>query len=230
MVNQRTDEWGGTLENRARLLLDIVRTVRRVVDPTFTVAVKLNSADFQRGGFDSDDAAQVIAMLAPLGVDVVELSGGSYEAPAMTGQGPDDRTLAREAYSDSCRGTGRGQPGAVDVDRRCGSATCCRAGPGERCGFGRHGQCVGDRSRSAESVAPRCRSLRRISPGDHQGQGHGVGGEHGSRATAASTIRPRQVHAADGQPCGRTIERAAAAAPRAPAVSPLVTAPHPSIG
>ena len=98
LVNQRTDEWGGTLENRARLLLDIVRTVRRVVDPTFTVAVKLNSADFQRGGFDSDDAAQVIAMLAPLGVDVVELSGGSYEAPAMTGQGPDDRTLAREAY------------------------------------------------------------------------------------------------------------------------------------
>ncbi len=82
---------GGTLENRARLLLDIVRTVRRVVDPTFTVAVKLNSADFQRGGFDSDDAAQVIAMLAPLGVDVVELSGGSYEAPAMTGQA---RTIA----------------------------------------------------------------------------------------------------------------------------------------
>lgn len=91
LVNQRTDEWGGTLENRARLLLDIVRTVRRVVDPTFTVAVKLNSADFQRGGFDSDDAAQVIAMLAPLGVDVVELSGGSYEAPAMTGQA---RTIA----------------------------------------------------------------------------------------------------------------------------------------
>ncbi len=98
LVNQRTDEWGGALENRARLLLDIVRAARKVVTPTFAVAVKLNSADFQRGGFDSDDAAQVIAMLAPLGVDVVELSGGSYEAPAMTGQGPDDRTLAREAY------------------------------------------------------------------------------------------------------------------------------------
>ncbi|MCW0192773.1 NADH:flavin oxidoreductase/NADH oxidase family protein [Rhodococcus erythropolis] len=98
LANRRTDKWGGTLDNRARLLLDITRAVRAAVAPTFAVAVKLNSADFQRGGFDADDAAQVITMLAPLGVDVVELSGGSYEAPAMTGQGPDDRTLAREAY------------------------------------------------------------------------------------------------------------------------------------
>ncbi|MGK8491622.1 NADH:flavin oxidoreductase/NADH oxidase family protein [Nocardia asiatica] len=98
LANRRTDQWGGSLENRARLLLDIVRAVRAAVASTFTVAVKLNSADFQRGGFDADDAANVIAMLAPLGVDVVELSGGSYEAPAMTGQASDQRTRAREAY------------------------------------------------------------------------------------------------------------------------------------
>ncbi|NMO04692.1 NADH:flavin oxidoreductase/NADH oxidase family protein [Gordonia sp. TBRC 11910] len=98
LSNQRTDEWGGSLQNRARLLLDIVRDVRAVVSPTFAVAVKINSADFQRGGFDVDDAAKVIAMLDPLGVDVVELSGGSYEAPAMTGQAADDRTRSREAY------------------------------------------------------------------------------------------------------------------------------------
>lgn len=85
-------------EPQARLLLDIVRDVRAVVSPTFAVAVKINSADFQRGGFDVDDAAKVIAMLDPLGVDVVELSGGSYEAPAMTGQAADDRTRSREAY------------------------------------------------------------------------------------------------------------------------------------
>lgn len=59
---------------------------------------KLNSADFQRGGFDADDARQVIAMLEPLGVDLVELSGGSYESPAMTGRPADARTQAREAY------------------------------------------------------------------------------------------------------------------------------------
>jgi 2,4-dienoyl-CoA reductase-like NADH-dependent reductase (Old Yellow Enzyme family) len=98
LVNRRTDEWGGPLENRARLLLDVVRRIRTVVAPTFAVAVKLNSADFQRGGFDADDAAQVIAMLEPLGVDLVELSGGSYESPAMAGRPQDGRTAAREAY------------------------------------------------------------------------------------------------------------------------------------
>ncbi|MEU4420790.1 NADH:flavin oxidoreductase/NADH oxidase family protein [Actinoplanes sp. NPDC024001] len=98
LANRRTDRWGGSLENRARLLLDIVRAVRAVVATEFTVAVKLNSADFQRGGFDADDARAVIAMLAPLGVDVVELSGGSYESPAMTGQSGDARTRSREAY------------------------------------------------------------------------------------------------------------------------------------
>ncbi|MGW5284783.1 NADH:flavin oxidoreductase/NADH oxidase family protein [Streptomyces collinus] len=98
LVNKRTDAWGGSLENRARMLLDIVRAVRVTVSPSFAVAVKLNSADFQRGGFDADDARQVIEMLAPLGVDLVELSGGSYESPAMSGRPADSRTRAREAY------------------------------------------------------------------------------------------------------------------------------------
>jgi 2,4-dienoyl-CoA reductase-like NADH-dependent reductase (Old Yellow Enzyme family) len=98
LVNNRTDEWGGSLENRARILLDVVRAIRQVVSPTFAVAVKLNSADFQRGGFDANDAEKVIAMLAPLGVDLIELSGGSYESPAMTGRPVDGRTAAREAY------------------------------------------------------------------------------------------------------------------------------------
>jgi 2,4-dienoyl-CoA reductase-like NADH-dependent reductase (Old Yellow Enzyme family) len=98
LVNEREDQWGGTLENRARFLLDVVRAIRGVVRPSFAVAVKLNSADFQRGGFDADDAARVIAMLEPLGVDLVELSGGSYESPAMAGRATDARTVAREAY------------------------------------------------------------------------------------------------------------------------------------
>jgi 2,4-dienoyl-CoA reductase-like NADH-dependent reductase (Old Yellow Enzyme family) len=98
LVNQRSDAWGGPLENRARLLLGVVSAIRRVVSPSFAVAVKLNSADFQRGGFDADDAARVIAMLEPLGVDLVELSGGSYESPAMAGRPAEARTAAREAY------------------------------------------------------------------------------------------------------------------------------------
>ncbi|WP_399096897.1 NADH:flavin oxidoreductase/NADH oxidase family protein [Streptomyces sp. BBFR2] len=98
LVNTRTDAWGGSPARRARLLLDVVRAVRAAVPASFAVAVKLNSADFQRGGFDADDAREVIALLAPLGVDLVELSGGSYESPAMTGRAADDRTRAREAY------------------------------------------------------------------------------------------------------------------------------------
>jgi 2,4-dienoyl-CoA reductase-like NADH-dependent reductase (Old Yellow Enzyme family) len=98
LVNRREDKWGGSLENRARLLLDVVGAIRATVSPAFAVAVKLNSADFQRGGFDADDAGRVIAMLESLGVDLVELSGGSYESPAMSGRPADDRTVAREAY------------------------------------------------------------------------------------------------------------------------------------
>ncbi|MHA5870356.1 oxidoreductase, partial [Pseudomonas aeruginosa] len=86
LSNRRSDAWGGSLENRARLLLEIVRAVRAEVAPGFAVAVKLNSADFQRGGFSADDAREVVRMLDGLGVDLVELSGGSYEAPAMQGE------------------------------------------------------------------------------------------------------------------------------------------------
>jgi len=98
LTNRRSDTWGGSLENRARLLIEVVRAVRAAVSPGFTVAVKLNSADFQRGGFSAEDARDVVLMLNAEAVDLVELSGGSYEAPAMQGQARDGRALAREAY------------------------------------------------------------------------------------------------------------------------------------
>lgn len=98
LSNQRQDEWGGSLENRARILIEVVKAVRAKVSDSFAVAVKLNSADFQRGGFSADDAKAVVQMLNALPVDLVEISGGSYEAPAMQGEARDGRTLAREAY------------------------------------------------------------------------------------------------------------------------------------
>lgn len=100
LTNRRTDVWGGELHNRARLLLDVVRSVRAVVSPGFSVAVKLNSADFQKGGFEASDAAQVVRWLNELPVDLVELSGGSYESPAMQGspQPGSGSSAAREAY------------------------------------------------------------------------------------------------------------------------------------
>ncbi|WP_051846344.1 tRNA-dihydrouridine synthase [Streptomyces sp. NRRL F-5053] len=98
LTNRRTDRWGGSLDNRARMLLDVVHAVRAAVPDGFAVAVKLNTADFQRGGFDEGDAAQVVAMLASAGCDMVELSGGSVESLATHGHPADGRTLAREAY------------------------------------------------------------------------------------------------------------------------------------
>jgi 2,4-dienoyl-CoA reductase-like NADH-dependent reductase (Old Yellow Enzyme family) len=98
LTNRRDDEWGGSLENRAKLLLSVVRAVRARVGAGFSVAVKINSADFQRGGFSEDEARQIVLWLNDQAVDLVELSGGSYESPAMQGRTADGRTLAREAY------------------------------------------------------------------------------------------------------------------------------------
>jgi 2,4-dienoyl-CoA reductase-like NADH-dependent reductase (Old Yellow Enzyme family) len=98
LTNRRTDQWGGSLDNRARLLMDVVRAVRARVSPGFGVGVKLNSADFQKGGFELADAVAVVEMLNAEAVDLVEISGGSYESPAMQGRPAHASTKAREAY------------------------------------------------------------------------------------------------------------------------------------
>jgi 2,4-dienoyl-CoA reductase-like NADH-dependent reductase (Old Yellow Enzyme family) len=104
-ANKRTDEWGGSLENRARLLLRTVGAVRKKVGSGFPVAVKLNSSDFQKGGFSADESLQVIAWLNEEGIDLLEISGGNYEQPAMMdmegmepAEEPRASTKAREAY------------------------------------------------------------------------------------------------------------------------------------
>ncbi|WP_336985488.1 NADH:flavin oxidoreductase/NADH oxidase family protein [Altererythrobacter aquiaggeris] len=102
-ANKRTDRWGGSLENRARFLLAIVDAVRARVKPGFGVGVKLNSADFQKGGFSFEEARQVVEWLNDKALDCVELSGGSYESPAMQGNTAEDSpeqtsTDKREAY------------------------------------------------------------------------------------------------------------------------------------
>lgn len=99
-TNQRTDEWGGPLQNRARLLIEVVRAVRAEAGPAFPVAVKLNSADFQRGGFDEAESIEVVRLLEQEGVDLLEISGGNYESPALFGleAGSAPSTRSREAY------------------------------------------------------------------------------------------------------------------------------------
>ncbi|MDT9592854.1 NADH:flavin oxidoreductase/NADH oxidase family protein [Nocardioides zeae] len=99
LANRRTDAWGGDPERRRRFLLEVVRAVRARVSPGFAVGIKLNSADFQRGGFTESESRDVVAALAAERVDLIEISGGTYEAPVMFG--PDTRrasTREREAY------------------------------------------------------------------------------------------------------------------------------------
>jgi 2,4-dienoyl-CoA reductase-like NADH-dependent reductase (Old Yellow Enzyme family) len=107
-VNRRTDRWGGSLENRARFLREIVRAVRAAVGPGYPVAVKLNSSDYQKGAFTSEESCQVAAWLVEDGVDLLEISGGTYERLRLLGiggkEGEDDgekkaeSTRQREAY------------------------------------------------------------------------------------------------------------------------------------
>lgn len=82
-TNQRTDDWGGSLANRARLLLRVVQAVRQRVGPGFPIAVKINSADFVAGGFTLEECLQVVGWLNDAGVDLLEVSGGTYEQLAF---------------------------------------------------------------------------------------------------------------------------------------------------
>lgn len=98
LTNLRTDRWGGSIEGRMRFLLEIVAAIRASVGPKFPIGVKLNSADFQRGGFSAEDSLTVARALEAAGIDLLEISGGTYETPEMAGQGARDSTKRREAF------------------------------------------------------------------------------------------------------------------------------------
>ncbi len=97
-ANHRTDEYGGSAENRRRFLMEIVAATRTVIGDDKVLAVKLNSADFQRGGFTEDESILVARALEEAGIDLLEISGGTYEHGAMMGVTQRESTRAREAY------------------------------------------------------------------------------------------------------------------------------------
>lgn len=96
--NQRQDQWGGTLENRMRFAVEIYRAMREEVGADFPISIKMNSADFSKGGFSAEDAIHVARKFSEMGIDLIEISGGSYEKPAMTGVPVKESTKKREAY------------------------------------------------------------------------------------------------------------------------------------
>jgi len=97
-TNIRKDRWGGSLENRARFLLEVYRTIRKKVGPDFPVGIKINSADFQRGGFTEEESMEVVQMISNEAIDLIEISGGTYEKASMMGDGQKQSTREREAY------------------------------------------------------------------------------------------------------------------------------------
>jgi len=98
LSNTRTDKWGGSLENRARFAIEVYRNIRQIVGKDFPIGIKINSADFQRGGFTEEESLEVLRLLDNEGIDLLEISGGSYEAPAMMGQAKKQSTIDREVY------------------------------------------------------------------------------------------------------------------------------------
>ncbi|SNR15928.1 NADH:flavin oxidoreductase/NADH oxidase family protein [Tenacibaculum jejuense] len=97
-ANVREDDWGGSLEKRARFVLEVYKEIRKQVGPDFPIGIKLNSAHFQKGGFSEEDSMKVIELLSEAGIDLIEISGGTYEAPAMMMGNRKQSTKEREAY------------------------------------------------------------------------------------------------------------------------------------
>ena len=83
--NRRTDKYGGSLENRMRFLKEIYLGMREELGKNFTIGIKINSTDFKEDGLTEEDSLKTIIELANLGLDFVEISGATYERPAMMG-------------------------------------------------------------------------------------------------------------------------------------------------
>lgn len=97
-TNHRADRWGGSLEGRMRFLLEVVRAIRAALPDGAGLGVKLNSADFQRGGFTQEESLEVVRALEAERIDLLEVSGGTYEKTAMWEGTARASTRAREAY------------------------------------------------------------------------------------------------------------------------------------
>ncbi|NND06488.1 MAG: hypothetical protein HKN87_08910 [Saprospiraceae bacterium] len=100
LTNVRRDKWGGTLENRCRFLKRILQQSRKLVGLDFPMALKLNSSDFQRGGFSEEESLGVVKMLDGH-IDLLEISGGTYEKMVvflMNDESSKDNARKGEAY------------------------------------------------------------------------------------------------------------------------------------
>ena len=96
--NKRTDAYGGSVENRARLLIETLHEVRSTVGPNFPILVKMNCRDFVDGGLSLDDSLQVGEMLEQKGIDAIELSGGTFVSGKLNPSRQGIDSEEKEAY------------------------------------------------------------------------------------------------------------------------------------
>ncbi|MBO0462236.1 NADH:flavin oxidoreductase/NADH oxidase family protein [Enterococcus sp. DIV1298c] len=99
--NKRKDEYGGTLKNRMRFMVEVFQGIRKITSPKFIIGLKLNSSDFTEDGFSEKDSLKVIVQMAELGIDFIEISGGNYEKAKVmdVGQGVFFLDFAKKAQN-----------------------------------------------------------------------------------------------------------------------------------
>ncbi len=95
-TNKRTDKYGGSLENRVRLIIEIAQAIQKRVPKNFIIGIKINSVEFQKGGFNTEDCKKLCASLEANRFDFVELTGGTYEELAFAHKR--ESTKKREAF------------------------------------------------------------------------------------------------------------------------------------
>ena len=78
LFNKREDAYGGSLQNRMRLLLEVIEAVRKAVGPKYPVGIKLNATDQLEGGFAEEESLGVIAAVDKTAIDLIDISGGTY--------------------------------------------------------------------------------------------------------------------------------------------------------
>ena len=100
-INRRDDKFGGNAERRRYLLRGLIKSIRSITSPGFIISVKLNSADFHKGGLTVAESLDVVEMLDGDGIDLLEISGGTYEDAAMITGAPDTEYMGHIDSSES---------------------------------------------------------------------------------------------------------------------------------
>jgi 2,4-dienoyl-CoA reductase-like NADH-dependent reductase (Old Yellow Enzyme family) len=96
--NKRSDEYGGSASNRARIHLEIYRAIREVVGNDYPILIKLNCQDFDENGLSLDDSVRVAGLLADAGLDAIEVSGGVLTSGALSPIRSGINSVEKEAY------------------------------------------------------------------------------------------------------------------------------------